>query len=163
MLSQYFELALRTFKHKPTRSWLTIIGIFIGIAAVVALVSLGQGMQDAINQQFEILGTNKITIYPGASSFGVIGSLAGSERMSDHDLSVIRKVKGVEKAVGISLTIGKVKDKGTPRYTIITGYNPIEIGLKDFIGIEMASGRELKSSDGYKAIVGYDIGYGDFF
>jgi putative ABC transport system permease protein len=163
MFSDYFNLALRTFKHKPTRSWLTIIGIFIGIAAVVALISLGQGLQDAVNKQFEMLGTNKITIYPGQNSFGVIGAIAVSERLSDRDLSKIQSVKGVEKATGIALTIAKVQDKGKPIYAIITGYEPNEINMKDFMGATAKDGRELKSNDGYKVMVGYDLKYGNVF
>ncbi len=163
MLAQYFELALRTFKHKPTRSWLTIIGIFVGIAAVVALISLGQGLQNAINQQFDILGTNKISIYPGKSSFGVLGAIGTSERLSDKDISTIQRINGVEKAVGIMLTIAEVKYKEKPYYFVTTGFDPNEINIYDFMGVEMVAGRELKSNDGYKVMVGYDFSTTDVF
>lgn len=163
MFSDYFQLALRTFKHKPTRSWLTILGIFVGIAAVVALISLGQGMQEAINQQFEILGADKITIYPGASSFGVLGAMLGSERLSDHDLSIIERISGVDKAVGVAMTIAEVEHEDNKEYTMVTGYEPGEISIKDFIGVTILDGRELRDSDGYKAMVGYSIGYEDAF
>ncbi|MEM4218621.1 MAG: ABC transporter permease [Candidatus Micrarchaeia archaeon] len=157
MLRQYFDLAIRTFKHKPTRSWLTIIGIFVGIAAVVALVSLGQGLQNAINQQFDILGTNKISIYPGKSSFGVLGAIGTSDRLNDRDISAIQRVNGVEKAVGIMLTISETKYKDKPYYFITAGFDPNEINIYDFMGVQMTSGRELKSNDAYKVMVGYDF------
>ncbi len=163
MFSDYFKLALRTFRHKPTRSWLTILGIFIGIAAVVALISLGQGMQEAINQQFEILGTDKITIYPGASSFGVLGSLLGSERMSDHDISIIKRISGVNIVVGVAMTIAKVVSGDEHQYTMVIGYNPDEINIKDFIGVTIIDGRELRANDGYKVMIGYSLGYEDIY
>ncbi|MEM3455527.1 MAG: ABC transporter permease [Candidatus Micrarchaeia archaeon] len=163
MLLQYFDLAMRTFKHKPTRSWLTIIGIFVGIAAVVALVSLGQGLQNAINQQFDILGTNKITIYPGKSSFGVLGAIGTSDRLNDRDISAIQRVNGVEKAVGIMLTISETKYKDKPYYFITTGFDPNEINIYDFMGVQMTSGRELKSNDAYKVMVGYDFSTTEVF
>ena len=56
MVADYFTLAIRNVRRRGLRSWLTMLGIFIGIAAVVSLISLGQGLQDAINEQFEILG-----------------------------------------------------------------------------------------------------------
>jgi len=43
MISDYFLLAFRNLKKRGARSWLTLIGIFIGVTAVVALISLGNG------------------------------------------------------------------------------------------------------------------------
>jgi len=59
-MKDYFFLAFNNLKRRKLRSWLTMIGIFIGIAAVVALISLGQGMQNYINEGFEKLGKDKI-------------------------------------------------------------------------------------------------------
>ncbi len=42
MLFDYIRFSIRSLSHRPKRSWLTIIGILIGITAVVALISLGQ-------------------------------------------------------------------------------------------------------------------------
>ena len=55
-MKDFFLLAFNNLKRRRLRSWLTMIGIFIGIAAVVALISLGQGLQNYINEQFEQLG-----------------------------------------------------------------------------------------------------------
>ena len=65
MLKDYFKFVLNNLVKRHTRSLLTIVGIFIGIAAVVALVSLGQGMQRAINAEFERAGSNRIIITHG--------------------------------------------------------------------------------------------------
>jgi ABC-type antimicrobial peptide transport system permease subunit len=53
MLSEYFFLAFKNLKKRGIRSWLTMLGIFIGIAAVVSLISLGQGLETAITGQFK--------------------------------------------------------------------------------------------------------------
>ena len=52
---EFFRLALTNIKEKRTRSWLTLLGIFIGIASVVALIGLGDGLKLAISNQFENL------------------------------------------------------------------------------------------------------------
>ena len=52
MLSDYFSLALKNVRKRGIRSWLTMLGIFLGIAAVVSLISLGQGLQTSISSQF---------------------------------------------------------------------------------------------------------------
>ena len=61
-MKDFFILALSNLRRRKLRSWLTMIGIFIGIAAVVALMSLGQGLQNYINEEFEKLGSDKIII-----------------------------------------------------------------------------------------------------
>ncbi len=57
-------------RHSKLRSWLTIIGIIIGVAAVIAIVSLGEGMQQSINSRLTGLGADIVTITPGASRGG---------------------------------------------------------------------------------------------
>ena len=62
MIKDYTLLAIGSLRKRFLRTLLTLIGIFIGIASVVALISLGQGMQAAINQQFASVGADKIII-----------------------------------------------------------------------------------------------------
>src|SRR3989338_7790004 len=100
-MRDFVLLAFNNLRRRKLRSWLTMIGIFIGIAAVVALISLGQGLQNAITEQFEQLGGDKIII----QSKGTIGP-PGSEtsistKLSKEDLEKIKKVKGVEAAAGM--------------------------------------------------------------
>ena len=71
MIKDYLKLGLRSLTRRRLRSWLTMIGIFIGIAAVVSLISLGQGMQNAIYDSFEGMGGDKLFIQP-KSAFGTM-------------------------------------------------------------------------------------------
>ena len=54
MITDYFRFAILNVKEKKKRSLLTLIGIFIGIASVVALIGLGEGLKTAISSQFGI-------------------------------------------------------------------------------------------------------------
>ncbi len=56
--------------HSKLRSWLTITGIVIGVAAVIAIVSIGDGMQQTLNAQLNTLGGDIVTISPGAERGG---------------------------------------------------------------------------------------------
>jgi len=70
---QLYKCAKHAFKmvlHSQLRSWLTIIGIVIGVAAVIAIVSIGDGMQAALNARLGGLGADIITITPGFSRGG---------------------------------------------------------------------------------------------
>jgi len=76
------------------RSWLTMLGIFIGIASEVALIGLGQGLEKAILGEFASIGTDKIMIQ-ASGGFGPPGSSAISE-LSYDDLKVVKSVNGLE-------------------------------------------------------------------
>ena len=56
-------LGLNSLRNNRLRSWLTILGILIGIAAIVSLISAGRGSEIQIQKRIETLGTNIITIY----------------------------------------------------------------------------------------------------
>ncbi|MBU4246371.1 MAG: ABC transporter permease [Nanoarchaeota archaeon] len=69
-ITKSFKHAFNMVRHSKLRSWLTIIGIVIGVAAVIAIVSLGEGMQQSVNSRLTGLGADIITITPGASRGG---------------------------------------------------------------------------------------------
>ena len=162
-MKDYFNFALRTFRHKPTRSWLTIIGILIGISAVVALMSLAQGMQDTVNQMFEMLNPNSIYVIPGSGMYGTLAAVAGTEQLTDADISAIEKVNGVEKAVGFATVLAGVERGDEIKYSFVLGYDPSEMTLNDFSSIGPEIGRELKEGDKYKAVIGWNYANGNIF
>ncbi len=160
MIKDYFVISFRNIMERKLRSLLTMIGIFIGIAAVVSLVSLGQGLQKSINQQFEMLGVDKVLITPGGGFFGV----GASATLTTKDLEVIQGVNGVKTAGGMLYTLGKVKFKDETKYSFVIGMDQESWKLFGSIsGFEMAEGREQKATDKYKAQIGYLIRKGEFF
>ena len=60
--------AYHSIKSNPMRSFLTILGIIIGVAAVIAMVAIGQGAQYSVQKQIESLGTNVLVVFPGATT-----------------------------------------------------------------------------------------------
>jgi len=72
MPTNLLRLALKNIASRRTRSWLTILGVLVGVTAVVALLSIGTGVQEAVLQQFEDIGYDIILITPmGAGGRGV--------------------------------------------------------------------------------------------
>lgn len=61
-----FNLALKAASHHPLRTFLTMLGIIIGIASVVCVVALGNGSRDRVLKNIQDFGTNTLEIYPGA-------------------------------------------------------------------------------------------------
>ena len=62
MLRDYLRLSMKSLRRRSLRSWLTILGIVIGVAAVVALIAIGEGMQRSVEQQFNTIGYNTIIL-----------------------------------------------------------------------------------------------------
>ncbi len=156
MLFEYAKYAFKNIRHRKLRTWLTLIGIFIGIAAVVALISIGQGMQNAINEEFSKAGADRITIQPA----GGFGGMYVSEKLYHSDVDVVNRVKSVEFAAGVIVQTGRVKYKGETEGASIFGIGSDEetrrfIENVDFFLVE--EGRQFKSIDNNVAILGSNV------
>jgi putative ABC transport system permease protein len=75
-----FKHALNMVMHSRLRSWLTILGIVIGVAAVIAIMSLGTGLQTQLNSRLGGLGADIVTVTPGFSRGGGFGGFGGGDR-----------------------------------------------------------------------------------
>ena len=162
MLFDYLRLALIGIKQKGVRSLLTMVGIFIGIALVVSLVSLGAGLQEAMNEQFEMMGTNIIMVMPGAGIESMFGSAIP---VTEHDVDVIKKARGVDVVGGLVTKIAKVEYKDEVTYSWVSGFPQDESRkiIEDMQQMKTEYGRDLSEDDKYKAIVGYMMKHGDVF
>jgi len=158
MIGDFFKFSLDGIKKRKLRSSLTMIGIFIGIAAVVSLISLGQGLEVTITEQFQQVGSDKIFVLPGGG-FGPPG--AAIEKLSEHDKDVIKKVKGVEEIGASIFRFGNIKFDDQTKFLPINGM-PTENGEGDIFveafNLDVVSGRHLKDGDGNKAVVGFRHG-----
>jgi putative ABC transport system permease protein len=163
MIVDYFKFALNGIARKGIRSWLTMIGIFIGITSVVALVSVGQGFQNAIDEQFRMMGANIIVVMPGAG-FTTFGSTAST--VTNHDVDIIKKINGVDLATGILMRTAKVEYADEIKYTRVSGMPTDETQdvILNMQQVRILEGQKrFKEGDKYKAAVGYLLGTGDFF
>jgi len=154
MIKDYFRMAFENFKQRKMRAWLTMIGIFIGITAVVAIISLGQGLGAAINEQFNNLGVDKIYVSPGSSAFGAASSVI----LNDNDRRIIEDTQGVIDTVGMSWKTTTVSFKDEETQTFVFGYT-LKDGEElwnDMQKNNIAEGRLLKKSDTFKVFVGSD-------
>jgi len=159
MIKDYFFIAFGSLKKRFLRTSLTMLGIFIGIAAVVALISLGQGMQAAINGQFASIGTDKITVQGVQAGFGPPGELAAGE-VTDDDLKLVRQVSGVRRAAGRLLRSVTVEFDDEVD-TMFAGSIPEEPEDRDLVveslDVKVADGRMLKSHEKGRILVGANL------
>ena len=164
MLDEFIKLSIGTLRKRKLRSWLTMLGIFIGIAAIVAIISLGQGLKISVEEEFAKLGTDKLLIQP-RGGFGPPGSDLSTTFLTEDDREVIESVLGVDQAAGILSGSVKIKANNQVRYTYLAGISTDQTFdlIKEFMYFEIDEGRELKSGDKKKAVLGSRIAKGDLF
>jgi putative ABC transport system permease protein len=155
MIKDYFILARRNLRKRRLRSWLTMIGIIISIATIFMLVSLSLGLQGAVEEQFRILGTDKIFVQPATGFLGPPGSVGGT-LLTEDDIDVIEKVRGVKDLSYFTAGNAEVEVGGETRYMLVWGIPPERLGVyKEIESFDIAEGRFLEEGDKNKVLLGY--------
>src|SRR3989344_2860900 len=160
MILDYLGIIFENFKNRKLRSWLTMLGIFIGIALIVSLISLGQGLEEAIVSQFSSLGADKLIVQNANTGFGPPGAFSISD-LTEHDKRVIEKVRGVDVVVGRTLKTARVSFKKKSIFTFIGSYpagsSQEARVIDEAINLGISEGRNLKGSDKHKAVIGWEF------
>lgn len=166
-LKKSFKLALNLLFHSKLRSWLTIIGIIIGMAAVVAIISISQGAQQSLQSRLGNLGANVLTITPGASrALGIgFGGRGGGEsssavslqkNLTSKDVTVLKGIPNVE------YVMGSVSGRADVSFSGKTSSNMncqgVDITVwKDITTEKLSSGRFLTNGDSYAVVIGSNV------
>ncbi|MBI2523280.1 ABC transporter permease [Candidatus Woesearchaeota archaeon] len=164
MLQDYISYVFENFRKRKMRSWLTMLGIFIGIAAVVALVSLGQGLQQFIDEQFEAFGTDKLIIQP-KTGFAPPGSDVTTIELTSNDEWVVERTRGVIEATSFIMENVKVEFNEQIRFHQLFSI-PTDEGKKLYDEInqfEVQDGRDVRKGDKFKVLVGIGFIEDDLF
>lgn len=155
-LKKSLKLALNILVHSKLRSWLTILGIVIGVAAIVAIVSIGEGAQASVQDRLGGLGADIITVSPGAQraagGFRGGGDFGGgsavstvAKNLTSRDVQVIKSVDGVLFVDGI------VSGRASLTFLAETGSVSVEgvdpFAWKNMVTTDLDSGRYLDAGD----------------
>ncbi len=121
MLYSVLLLALRSVRRNLLRSFLTILGIVIGVSAVITMVTLGNGATQAIQTQITSLGTNLLMVSPGQRGPGGSGG-GGVPQFTEADAEAIRtQIGGVAAVAPVGRTGSTVVANGRNWATSVTG------------------------------------------
>jgi len=153
----YFLFALRNLKRKGIRSWLTLLGICIGIMAVVSLISLGNGLQSAVVSQFGLSSTEVITVQASGGSLGseVVTPLTQDDVRAIDGLGTV-EFAYAENSATISIDYND-RLIVTSAISISPDYDDEFYEINE---LERESGRLLKSGDSKKILVGNSLADG---
>lgn len=136
-----------------------MIGIFIGIAAVVALIGLGEGLKLAVSSQFGVSDVQVLTIQAGGITAAGPPGTGVVNPLTDDDVGSIEELNVIESAIPRHLETGRLEfnDKvvfGTA-FSIPDGED--RTFAYDSLDVEPLEGRLLKDGDGNKVVLGYNF------
>ena len=144
-----FRIALDALLRNRARSLLTMLGVIIGVAAVIITVAIGSGARDSVQKQIESLGSNLIVVMPGSvTQGGARTGSGGASTLTPDDGIAIAKLPGVA-AVSPSVTVrSQVVAGGNNWQTTITGVAPTYTFIRSWT---IASGQFFSQNDVYSA------------
>jgi len=139
-------IAIDSLLRQKTRALLTMLGIIIGVGAVISMVAVGQGAQSAVEAQIASLGTNILIIFPGSISQGGVRSGAGSKTtLTLGDAQAIREQCQAVALVSPNTRTSKQVVAGNQNWgTSIQGGSPEYFAIRDW---QLASGNLFSDQD----------------
>ena len=165
MIKDYFLYSVRSLRNRGLRSWPTMIGIFIGIAAVVSLIGLGEGLRTAISSQFGFLGPDVLSIQASGLTFAGPPGTGVVEPLTDELADKIENINGVESAFSryIETTAIEFNDRQSIHMVVsVPGGSNRKI-LETMVNLKAAEGRLLKDGDSRKVVIGSNFKKDDYF
>ncbi|MFH1443194.1 MAG: ABC transporter permease [Candidatus Micrarchaeota archaeon] len=155
-LKETVNYAVRGLRYRKLRSVLTILGVVIGIAAIVILIALAQGLDKAVRDEITGMGTNFIQVMPGKST-GLTSFFSQSGALYQKDADSIRGLPGIEGVTAI-VTPGfaTLTYRNSTLTSIIAGIEPDEV-KNYYKKFGMEAGEFLKDSDHNGIVFGNSI------
>ena len=156
------KLSFNNLRHSKLRSWLTIIGIVIGVAAVVAIVSIGQGLQNSVADQLSGLGGDTIIISPGFSRAmrfehgppqgGQSRVVSSDVNLTNIDVMVVRAIPNIRYVGGV---VSGRADVTSLDQRISVSIQGVDTSIwRLMVNSELESGRYLSSGDVNAVVLG---------
>lgn len=144
MLENAFHIALREIRRNLMRAFLTVLGVIIGVAAVITMVTLGQGTTQAVKNQISSLGSNLVILRPGMG-FGPRASSAGVPNFTEADVAALqRQIDGISAIAPVTASNLSIIYRQNARSTSTTGTTVAYFGINNW---KVAGGRLFEEAD----------------
>jgi len=138
--------AARALARNKLRSALTMLGVFIGVAALITMVAVGQGANAAVEEQIASLGTNLLVVLPGATTTsGVRAGFGSASTLTVSDAHAIQKEDPAVAAVGyLDRQVGQITYGNQNWSTSIQGATPSYLAIRNW---PIVAGRVMSEQD----------------
>ncbi|MBE3122647.1 MAG: ABC transporter permease [Thermoplasmata archaeon] len=163
MFRDHVKLAIKNLRHRMSRSLLTLLGIAIGIMAIISLMALGEGMQQAITGELSSL-SDVIIVSTGGnmfSSFGGGGSTSTGEYFTQRDIAGIERLQGIKEVSTQLSGSGLAEYNGKTTVLSLTGME-VSVMKLQYASQNLEAGGFLNEGEQNKIMIGYSIAHDTF-
>lgn len=157
MLSDHMKLAVKNLQHRLSRSILTLLGIAIGIMAIISLMALGEGMQQAVTGELSEL-SDVIVVTAGGDFYSTFGSGTPGMSFTDRDIAVIERTAGVRDVSTRLSAYANAEYNRKSTVISLTGMDPLVMNLQ-YSGQGLEAGGFLLDGEQNKVMIGYAIAH----
>ncbi len=142
---QTLKIALRALRTNKMRSFLTMLGIIIGIAAVIAMMAVGSGASYVISQQIASIGSNIILVLPGSTTSGGLRTGGSTQTLTSDDVrAMMAECPSIELAAPTVRTTAQVVSGNLNWSTVVMGTTPEFFEIREW---SLVSGRGIGQQD----------------
>lgn len=155
MLKNFIKLTLKSLIYRPMRSWLTVIGIVIGIMLVVIILAIGSGIQNAVTKTLQMFGSDLIVVFPGKETNPLV-AFVGGQKFKEDDLIALEKIDGVKFVVPELAQVLNVEFDGEKKSAMIHATligRTVEL-VEESKGFKLREGRWPSGEDAQEAVLG---------
>ncbi len=125
--------ALRALRLNRLRTGLTMLGMIIGVAAVVLMLAVGQGAQTTVSQAIDSMGSNLLIVVPGATSSGALRSAAGSvQTLTMGDAQAIAHLPSIKATAPLITGTAQLNYGANNWSTVVTGVTPDYFSIRNW-------------------------------
>jgi putative ABC transport system permease protein len=149
------DLALKNIKRQRARTILTVLGIVIGIGAIVALGSVAAGIDDMVQNSLELVAGKIMVVEGDGEGLGAMMSSFGGE-MTDEDISAIQVVSGVDDVIPLVFYLESFESLFAAPEQVI-GIEPDKVNYFKGEKVDIEEGRDLEEGDTDVAVIGRTI------
>lgn len=152
------ELTIKNIFRRRLRSILTIIAVVIGIATIVSLFLISDGLFNYVEDVFMTMGINTIFIFPISFQGGPTQSISRvSEdiKITENDLKIIERIPEIDYAIGFSFRPGKIDYKNEDSFQLVIMLDPKKADKTfEVMNIDFRDGKSLQGRDAYEVVIG---------
>ena len=158
-MKDYLVLGSKNLRRRGIRSWLTLLGILIGIAAVVSLISLGNTLKETVNSQFNIASVETISVQAGGlTGYGPPGT-GVSKPLTKQDAEAIGKLSSVDYAIPQNIKTTRTEFNNIISFLSATSLPNSELikNIYEINSMEVSSGRLMEKGEDSVIMIGKNL------
>lgn len=163
MFKDFFLLILKSIQHRRLRSWLTVLGIVIGIMLVVTIFALGSGIKNVVSQMLQMFGSDLIIVFPGKET-NPFESLMSGQKFKARDVDALAQIQGVKLVAPMDTASVNAEFRGEKQSMMMRGVRwrdakPIFLESQ---GVRLEAGTWPAGEDTNEVVLGYLVAHNLF-